>query len=145
MAGAALLVYIAVTLVSVSIEAGTSLWHPDGSLDPTVDGPLSAAIVLLHGPIARFLVATFLIALSIATPGILPAGVRRGGVVLAVANLVLVPSYFFGMNAAFFYAANGWGAVALIGLINVIWFGVLGGAVLRTRTPDGAVAQPARA
>ncbi|PSK67066.1 hypothetical protein B0E53_00971 [Micromonospora sp. MH33] len=129
----ALQAYVVVTLVSASLETGTSLWYPDGSLDPTVDGPLASAVVLLHGPIARVLVATYLIALSIATRnGIFSARVRRCSIILAAANLALVPSLFFGMDAASFYAANGWGSVALIGLINVIWFGVLGRAVLKT-------------
>jgi hypothetical protein len=133
----ALLAYVSITLVSASLETGTSLWYPDGSMDPTVDGPLSAAAVLLHGPIARFLVATFLIALSVATRNhILPRWVRRGSIFLAATNLVLVPSLFFGMDAAFFYAANGWVSVALIGLINMMWFGLLGAVVLRSGTPE---------
>jgi hypothetical protein len=37
------------------------------------------------------------------------------------------------MNAAEFYAANGWGAVASIGLINVIWFAIIGGSLLVQR------------
>ena len=74
------------------------------------------------------------IALSVATrDGLLSARVRRGSVVLAIVNLALVPSLFFGMDAAFFYASNGWGSVALIGLINVIWFAVLGRSVLQRR------------
>ena len=53
--------------------------------------------------------------------------------VLAVINLALVPSLFFGMNAAFVYAANGWGSVASIGAVNLIWFAVHGGCVLGAR------------
>jgi hypothetical protein len=37
------------------------------------------------------------------------------------------------MNAAEFYAANGWGAVASIGAINVIWLAILGGSLLVPR------------
>jgi hypothetical protein len=55
--------------------------------------------------------------------------------VLAVVNLALAPSLFFGMDAADFYAANGWGAVASIGAVNVIWFAVLGRAILRSGDP----------
>jgi hypothetical protein len=104
-------------------------------MDPTVDGPLAAGMVLLHGPIARALVATFLISLTIsaARTGLLPRWVLVGNVVLALVNLALLPSIFFGMNAAEFYAANGWGAVASIGLINVIWLAILGGSLLVPR------------
>ncbi|WP_028922234.1 hypothetical protein [Pseudonocardia acaciae] len=141
-ATAALRCYIAVTLVSTSLEAGTSLWHPDGSLDPTVDGPLSAANVLLHGPIAKVLIAAFLIALAVATRhAVLPGWARRGSVVVAVVNLAMVPSLFFGMDASFVYAANGWGSVATMGAINMIWFATLGAAILRSRL-DGVTAQP---
>ena len=137
----ALNAYVVMTLVAASLETGTSLWFPDGSLDPTVDGPLSAAAVLLHGPIARVLVATYLIALSVAArDGVLSPRVRRWSVVLAIVNLALVPSLFFGMDAAFFYASNGWGSVALIGLINMIWFGVIGAAVLKSGGPRTSAA-----
>ncbi len=126
--------YVTVTLVATSLEVGTSLQYPDGSLDPTVDGPLAAGMVLLHGPIARVLVAVFLVALALA-----PAARQRfsrrvltGSIVLAAINLALVPSLFFGMDAAQFYAANGWGATASIGAVNVIWFAVLGRSVLRS-------------
>jgi hypothetical protein len=139
-----LLTYVAVTLVSASLETGTSLWKPDGSMDPTVDGPLASSMVLLHGPIARGLVAAFLIALTVsaARTGLLSRWVMTGGVVVALANLALVPSLFFGMNAANFYAANGWGAVASIGAINVIWFAIIGGSILarRGRTATAQVA-----
>ncbi|ADD39895.1 hypothetical protein [Stackebrandtia nassauensis] len=130
-----LLTYVAVTLVSASLEVGTSLWKPNSDMDPTVDGPLAAGMVLLHGPIARGLVAAFLITLTIsaARTGLLRRWVLTGNIILALTNLALVPSLFFGMNAANFYAANGWGAVASIGLINVIWFATLGGALLRSR------------
>jgi hypothetical protein len=134
LAVAAMRLYVTVTLVAASLEVGASLQDPDGSLDPTVDGPLAAGMVLLHGPIARAMVATFLIAL--ANTGFarrhFSRRVRTGSVVLAVVNLALVPSLFFGMDAANFYAANGWGAVASIGALNVIWFAVLGGAILRS-------------
>ena len=130
---AALRTYVTVTFVATSLEVGTSLQHPDGSLDPTVDGPLAAGMALLHGPIARVLVATFLIALA-CTPLArhrFSGRVRKGSVILALVNLALVTSLFFGMDAAQFYAANGWGAVASIGALNVIWFAFLGGAILR--------------
>lgn len=140
LATTALLTYVAVTLVATSLEVGTSLQHPDGSLDPTVDGPLAAGMVLLHGPIARVLVATFLLALTGALAGrdCFPRWVQRGSVVLAIVNLALVPSLFFGMDAAQFYAANGWGAVASIGVVNMIWFAVLSRAVLRGGDRDRA-------
>lgn len=138
---AALRAYVTVTLVATSLEVGTALQHPDGSLDPTVDGPLAAGMTLLHGPVARVLVATFLVGLAYA-PGaraLFSSRLRKGGVVVGVVNLALVPSLFFGMDAAHFYAANGWGSVASIGAVNVIWFAILGRAVLRPSEPGTRV------
>lgn len=135
LAVAALKTYVTVTFVATSLEVGTSLQFPDGSVDPTVDGPLAAGMAFLHGPVARVLVATFLVAL-VHTPLArrhFSRRVRRGSVALAAVNLALVPSLFFGMDAANFYAANGWGATASIGAVNVIWLAVLGGAVLRMK------------
>ena len=130
----ALNIYVTVTLVAASLEVGAILQHPDAGLDPTLDGPLAAGMVLLHGPIARVLVAVFLIGLAAApnSRAIFSTRVLTGGVVLALLNLALVPSLFFGMDAAQFYAANGWGAVASIGALNVIWFALLGRSILRT-------------
>lgn len=140
----ALLTYVGLTLVTLSMEAGVALQYPDGSQDPTVDGPLAAGMAMLHGPIARVLVATFLLGLTAALSGrgCFPGWVLRGNVVLAVVNLALIPSLFFGMDPARFYAANGWGTTASIGAVNVIWLAVLGRAVLRSGAPAGT---PSRA
>lgn len=129
----ALRVYVTVTLVATSLEVGTTLQHPDGGLDPTVDGPLAAGMAMLHGPIARVLVAVFLLGLAAAPSArpFLSGRLRRGSVGLALVNVALIPSLFFGMDPARFYAANGWGATASIGAVNVIWLAVLGVAILR--------------
>lgn len=128
------LVYAAMTLVAASLETGVALQYPDGSKDPTIDGPLANGMALLHGPIARMLVATFLIALAVAIHRslVLPDWVRKGSVLLAVVNLAFLPSLFFGMDPENFYAANGWGSTASIGLVNMIWVGAVGVALLRS-------------
>ncbi len=129
------LVYAAMTLVAASLETGVVLQHPDGTLDPTIDGPLANGMALLHGPIARFLIATFLItlAVSVRRTGALPRWVANGSLLLAAVNLAFVPSLFFGMDPANFYAANGWGSTASIGAVFMLWTGAVGLAVLRDR------------
>lgn len=129
------LVYAAMTLVAASLETGVVLQHPDGTLDPTIDGPLANGMALLHGPIARFLIATFLItlAVSVRRTGTLPRWVANGSLLLAAVNLAFVPSLFFGMDPANFYAANGWGSTASIGAVFMLWTGAVGLAVLRDR------------
>jgi hypothetical protein len=128
-------VYAAMTLVATSLEAGVVLEYPDGSRDPTIDGPLANGMALLHGPIARILIATFLIALAVgAGPAdALPPWIRVGSVLLAVVNLAFVPSIFFGMDPRNFYAANGWGSTASIGAVFMLWTGTLGLVILRRR------------
>ncbi|CAO5162533.1 conserved membrane hypothetical protein [Frankia sp. AiPs1] len=125
--------YAVMTLVAASLEAGVALEYPDGSKDPTIDGPLANGMALLHGPIARLLFATFLIGLAVAVHRThsLPRRVRNGSVLLAMVNLAFVPSLFFGMDPANFYAANGWGSTASIGVVNMLWTGAIGAAILR--------------
>lgn len=98
---------------------------------------------LLHGPIARMLITTFLTALAVAArrTGALPRWARTGSVVLAVLNVAFVPSPFNGMNPANFHAANGWGSTAGIGAVFLLWTAVLGGAILRP--PRGGSDDPA--
>ena len=50
---------------AVWLETGVALQYPDGSKDPTIDGALANGMVLLHGPIARCLMAALLMALAI--------------------------------------------------------------------------------
>jgi hypothetical protein len=132
---AAGLAYVAMTLVAASLETGVALQYPDGSRDPTIDGPLANGMVLLHGAIARLLIATFLVALAVAVrrSGALPAWVATGSRILAAVNLAFVPSLFFGTDPADFYAANGWGSTASIGAVFMLWTGGIGMAILRSR------------
>lgn len=141
-AAAAGVVYAAMTLVAASLEAGVALQYPDGSKDPTIDGPLANGMALLHGPIARVLTAVFLVALVVGArrTGVLPTWTSTGSVLLAVVNLAFVPSLFFGMDPSHFYAANGWGSTASIGAVFMLWTGALGLAILRAPTAPTRVA-----
>ncbi|WP_246281483.1 hypothetical protein [Fodinicola acaciae] len=131
-----LFTYVAVILFATSLEVGTPLAFPGKSMDPTTDGPLAAAMALAHGPIAHLWVAMFFLgfAKAVSRPvnaPIVPAWTIGGSVVLAVINLLAIPSLYFGMNAANFYAVNGWGADALVGLITLVWVGFIGLGILR--------------
>ncbi|WP_222836597.1 hypothetical protein [Jongsikchunia kroppenstedtii] len=136
-ATASLLIYAVVILFATSLEVGTVLEYPDGTLDPTTDGPLAAAMALAHGPIAHIFIAMFLggFAHAASVPGgerIAGPRVIRGSVVVAILNLAAVPSMYFGMDATHFYAVNGWGADALVGLITMLWIAIVGVGILRT-------------
>ncbi len=131
--------YAAMTLVAASLETGVALQYPDGSKDPTIDGPLANGMALLHGPIARFLVASLFIALVVAMrrSDVLPRWVATGSLLLSVLNLAFVPSLYFGMDPTHFYAANGWGSTASLGAVNMLWIGAIGVAILRHQPAIG--------
>ncbi|MEU8390323.1 hypothetical protein [Micromonospora sp. NPDC048843] len=126
------LAYVTVTLVAASIEAGVVLERPDGTLDPTVDGPLAHANMLLHGSVARLLTAVTLFAAgyAILRSGALPRWAGRSAYTVAAVNLAFVPSLFFGTDAAQFYSAVGWGNTALTAALLVYWAFAVGVAVL---------------
>ncbi|MFE6062098.1 hypothetical protein [Streptomyces sp. NPDC056431] len=125
------LAYVVATLVAASIEAGTVLEHPDGTLDPTVDGTLAHANMLLHGSVARLLTAILLAAAgyAILRSGVLPRWTGRLAHSVALVNIAFVPSLFFGTDAADFYSAVGWGNTALTAALVVYWALAVGIAV----------------
>ncbi|MEV6397411.1 hypothetical protein AB0M39_22010 [Streptomyces sp. NPDC051907] len=125
--------YVTVTLVAASVEAGVVLEHSDGTLDPTVDGPLAHANMLLHGSIARLLTAVLLTAAgyAILRSGVLPRWTGRAAYAVAVINLAFVPSLFFGTDAAQFYSAVGWGNTAMTAALVVYWALAVGVVVVR--------------
>lgn len=116
-------IFIAVTLVTISLEAGVVFGTPDGSLDPTIDGPLAHANMLAHGPIKRLLTAIYLFAAGYAAvrAGLLPAWLRRVGYVIAVINLAFVPSLYFGTDPTHFYAVHSWANSAVTGSFLMYW------------------------
>lgn len=128
-----LLIYAAVILLATSLEAGTPLAFPDRGMDPTTDGPLAAAMALAHGPIAHLWIAMFFLGFAraaqrftAAASPVVPRWTLRGSIVVGVINLLAIPSLYFGMDATHFYAVNGWGADALVGLITLVWVGFTG-------------------
>ncbi|MFZ3561327.1 hypothetical protein [Streptomyces sp. BH055] len=144
-----LLTYVAVILFATSLEVGTPLAYPDRRLDPTTDGPLAAAMALAHGPIAHLWIAMFLLGFAraaqqfttAASPTV-PRWALRGAVVVGVINLLAVPSLYFGMDATHFYAINGWGADALVGLVTMVWVGFIGLGIHRAVKNRATPLQP---
>ncbi|WP_327260807.1 hypothetical protein OG444_04205 [Streptomyces sp. NBC_01232] len=139
------LAYVTVTLVAASVEAGIVLENPGGGLDPTVDGPLAHANMLLHGSAARLLTAVLLAAAgyAILRAGILPRWTGYTAHAIAAVNLAFVPSLFFGTDAARFYSAVGWGNTAMTAALFVYWACAVGIALLR-RTPRAGLRAASR-
>ena len=116
-------IFIAITLVTTSLEAGVVFGAPDGSLDPTIDGPLAQANMLAHGPIKRLLTAIYLFAAGHAAlrAGLLPAWLRTAAYLIALINLAFVPSLYFGTDPTDFYAVHSWANSAVTGSFLVYW------------------------
>jgi hypothetical protein len=116
-------IFIAISLVTTSLEAGVVFGAPDGSLDPTIDGPLAHANMLAHGPIKRLLTAIYLFAAGHAAlrAGLLPAWLRKAGTFIALINLAFVPSLYFGTDPTDFYAVHSWANSAVTGSLLFYW------------------------
>jgi hypothetical protein len=127
--------YVAVVLVAVSLEAGAVYARPDGTVDPTTDGVLAYANVLLHGTITRTLDVVLMAALgyAILRSGALPRALGWAAYAIAVANLAFVPSLFFGKDVTAFYSADGWGNSALTASLIIYWTFAAGVVLLRKR------------
>jgi hypothetical protein len=131
------LVYTAVALVGVSLEAGAVLDRSGPAIDPTTTGPLADGTVLIHGSIGRALTVVMLGAagFAVARTGVLPRWLGRAAYVVVAGNLACVPSLYFGKDAATFYSALGWGNTALTASLIVYWVLAAGVALLIRRTP----------
>jgi hypothetical protein len=134
-------IFIAITLVTVSLEAGVVFGAPDGSLDPTIDGPLAHANMLAHGPIKRLLTAIYLFAAGYAAlrSGLLSASLRRAGYLIALINLAFVPSLYFGTDPTDFYAVHSWANSAVTGSLLIYWVIAASIALIWARRVRGTV------
>ncbi|WP_323180859.1 hypothetical protein [Streptomyces sp. NBC_01142] len=127
------LVYVVVTLVSNSMEAGAVFAAHGTPVDPTTDGPLAAGHTLLYGSIGRITTTLFLTAsgfVALRTP-LLPDWAGRTAYAVAAVNLAFVPSLYFGTDPADFYSAIGWGTTAVVASLLMYWILALSIHLLR--------------
>lgn len=129
------MLFVAVALVAIALEAGVVFGTPDGTVDPTIDGPLAHANILMHGSIKRLLTVVMLVPAGYAVlrTGILPRWVAWSAYLIAAANLAFVPSLFFGSDVTKFYSAIGWGNSAFVASFLGYWILAVGIAALRRR------------
>lgn len=139
---AAGLSFVGVALVATALEAGVVFGAPDGTLDPTVDGPLANANILLHGSIKRLLTALMLAAAGYAIQAtrLLPRWSVWAAYAVALSNLAFVPSLYFGSDVTRFYSAIGWGNSAFVASFLGYWVFAVG--IVLWRRPGSA--DPAR-
>ncbi len=122
------LLFVAVSLVAVSFEAGVVFGAPDGTLDPTIHGPLADGNILIHGSIKRLLTVVLLVPAGyvILRSGLLPRWLGRAAYTIALVNLAFVPSLYFGKDATKFYSALGWGNSAFTASFLGLWITAVG-------------------
>ena len=132
--GAAIL-FLAVAFVSIANEAGVVFGDPSGTLDPTIDGVLAQANILMHGSIRRLLTVVMLVPAGYAVlrTRMLPGWVGWSAYVIAACNLVFVPSLYFGTDVTKFYSAIGWGNSAFVASFLGYWILAVGIASLRRK------------
>jgi hypothetical protein len=130
---AAGLIFITVTLIATSLEAGVVFGHPDGTIDPTFEGPLAEGSVLMHGSIARVLTVVFMTAVGHAmlSTRLLGAWAGRSAYIIALIKLACIPSIYFGKDPSRFYSAIGWGNSALTASLILYWILAVSVVLLR--------------
>jgi hypothetical protein len=97
-------VYAAINMVKISLEAG-------------IDRLVTALLLAAAG-------------YAILRTRVLPSWAGTSAYMLAVVNLAFVPSLYFGIDAARFYSALGWGNTALTAGLFLYWAAAVGLAAL---------------
>lgn len=136
------LLIIAITLVAISLETGVVFGTPDGSVDPTTDGPLAHGNILIHGSIKRMLSALYLGVVGYAAirSHLLPRGLGWAAWLIALINICFIPSLYFGTDPSHFYSAHGWGNSALTGSLIIYW--IFAASIVLLKKPARVMNQP---
>jgi hypothetical protein len=123
------LALVVLTFVAHSIQAGSFLAAQERRVDPTRIGSGAEGALLIYGPRARLLTATFLASVgsAIILTGALPGWTGWLAYAVGAFHLALVPTIFYKTDPAFFYSVNGWGIPVAGGLLLgwVLMVGVL--------------------
>ena len=132
------LLFVGIGLVALANEGGVAFGAPDGSMDPTTDGPLAAANILFHGSIKRLLTALYLFSIGYAAlrSQLIPRWIGWLGIVIGIMNVAFIPAMFFGTDVTRFYSAHGWGNSALTGSLIIWWMLAVSVALLRSSAAD---------
>jgi hypothetical protein len=130
------LLYVAFVLLGAAHEAGVAFNAP-GVMDPTIDGPLADANILVHGSIKRMLTAVmlFVAGSAVLRTRMVPRWLGFTAWAIALINLAFVPSVYFGKDPTAFYSAIGWGNTALVGSLIIYW--IIGVAITMLKRAKG--------
>lgn len=128
-------VFVGVTLVGDSLEAGGAFGALGATADPTTIRTLTDGYLLLFGPVSYVLVAliaatsAYVIFLSRAFPRW--TGQLAG--VVAVLNIVAVPTAFGGTDNRSFSSVGGWGGAVFATFPWLVWVSATSILALRQR------------
>ena len=128
-------IYIAISFVARSLEAGGVFNTEGAAVDATQDGLLAQGNYLLLGSISRLLMATFMTLAGKMTLriSIFPKWIGWLAIIIGGINLFFVPSMFFGTNAGDFYSAVGWGNSAFSASLFTLWILIMSIVLVRNR------------
>jgi hypothetical protein len=128
------LVYVGFLFLGAAHEAGVAFNAP-GVMDPTIDGPLADANILVHGSIKRILTTVMLLVAGSAVlrTRMVPRWLGWAAFAIALVNLAFVPSIYFGKDPTAFYSAIGWGNTALVGSLVIYW--IIGVSIVMLKRP----------
>lgn len=115
------LTYTLLLLVADSLQVG-SVWSSKSPIDPTLAESGGIGAMLIYGPIARLLSATFLIVAgkTITAIGIAPSWIKWLAYTISIFHIALIPTIFFMTNPMEFYSTNGWN-IPVAGGLFLLW------------------------
>ena len=129
------LVFVGVTLVGDSLEAGGALDTVGSVPEGIAIRALTEGYLVMFGPMTCVLLALVSAAAgyAILASRALPLWTGRFALVVAVLNLIAVPSIFGGTDADHFYSVGGWGVAAFATFPWLAWVVSIGIVTVRER------------
>jgi len=137
------LVFVAVTLVGDALEAGTALDTVGATPDPSALRALTEGHTLMFGAIGCILIALVASASRYMTlaSGILPKWTGRLAYVVAILNVLAIPTAFGGTSDRWFFSAGGVGVALFATFPWLAWVVAVGIVTIRGRRHPAVVRQ----
>jgi hypothetical protein len=129
------LVFIAVTLVGDSMEAGGALDTFDTGASATAIRALTEGYMMMFGPISSVLIALIAVASGYVTlaSDALPRWTGWLAYVVGALNIAAIPTTFGGTNDRVFYSVGGWGVAVFATFPWLVWVFTVSVVAIRDR------------
>jgi hypothetical protein len=131
------LTYALLILVADSLQVG-SVWLSKTPIDPTLAESGGIGAMLIYGPIARLVSATFLVVAgkTITAIGIAPPYIKWSAYTISIVHIALIPTIFNMTNPNDFYSTNGWN-IPVAGGLFLFWVLSVSIVLIRAKHDDG--------